>query len=206
MPYVATSFRSGALYCLAISLLILGVICRANGQASNGDGSRTDLSIGRITFSCPSGFVPQSLPTRYQVVYMRHERDDLALFVTTPQPGAGDEYVEHLGTFLASSLYPQEWAVFAWKRLGGPERDGRIDAEVKPQAGGGVLSGFNGAQAVVLSYKRLRVNGADIIAGYLTGAGRDEYGAGARGQASEPVSQPGRQALEQLIGSIRGSR
>jgi hypothetical protein len=131
---------------------------------------------------------------------MRHDREDLALFVAIPRAGGGDEYVEHLGTLLASYLFPQEWAVFAWKRLASTQKASKFEMS------GGLVRGFNGAQAVMLDYKRLQLNGNEIIAGYIVGAGRDQQAAEARGASPDAGSPAGRSGVGQVIASITGEK
>jgi len=131
---------------------------------------------------------------------MHSDRPDLALFVAIPRPGTSDEYVEHLATYLASYLFPQEWAVFAWKRLGPNQKTSTF------QNSGGRIHGFNGAQAIMLDYTWLKVNGRDVITGYMMSAGRDER-AGQPPRAGADIGSPaGRSGLAHVIASITGEK
>jgi hypothetical protein len=162
-------------------------------------GHKEQASIGGVSFSCPNGFTLQRSDSNYRVAYMRHDREDLALFVAIPRPSAGDEYVEHLGSYVASYLFPQEWAVFAWKRLASTQKVSKFET------GGGVVNGFNGAQAVTLDYKRLQLSGAEVIAGYIVGAGRDEAAEG-HGRSQDAGSAAGRFGVAHVIASITGEK
>jgi hypothetical protein len=186
---------------VACAIIAATLSCRASAQAPNtGPVHQEQLSIGGISFSCPNGFGPQQTDSSYQVVYMRHNREELALFVAIPRSGSGDEYVDHLGSFLTTYLFPAEWAVFACKHLDWYQRGSKFET------GGGRIRIFNGAQAVLLEYRHLQVSGKEVIVGFLAGAGRDEHAADALGSSPSGGSAAGRDAERLLIASITGEK
>jgi hypothetical protein len=159
------------------------------------DAERYD-SIAGITFSCPKGFDRRPTEESYQVAYLRCREGDLALFLAVPPANARDEYVKRLGTFLVSYLFPEEWAIFAWKDLGQCAKVSRFETN------GGWLQGFNGSQRVGLLYRSLSINGKQITVGYLFGLDREAAAESAFQQGLPGQSIPGRDALSHLIASI----
>jgi len=170
----------------------------AGGERTNGVVAEQVVSgsIAGVKFSCPEGFELKPVEKSYQAAYLRSREGDLALFLAIPPAKAGDEYVPRLGTFLASYLFPEEWAIFAWKTLGNCDKVSRFETSA------GWLQGYNGSQRVALLYRSLSVEGKQVMAGCLFGLDRETTAATRFQQGVAGQSPAGQRALSQLIASI----
>jgi hypothetical protein len=170
---------------------------RVNAYSARNAGQHEESdSISGVKFSCPKGFSRMPTDETYRVAYLTYQQGNLALFVAPSPAKDGDAYVRRLGTFLVSYLFPEEWAIFAWKDLG------PCDKVSKFETSEGWLQGFNGSQRDALLYRSISIEGKQITVGYIFGLDNGTAAQSAFEQGVAAQSTVGQEALSHLIASI----
>lgn len=185
---------------IAITLIVMCVGISSAQKLDQDPGHREYLSVNGVKFSSPNGFDAQSLKTKEQVAYVRHQKYDLGLLVAVPEKAIDDDYIEWLAPLAASHLFPGEKASYSWKRLEGYKRVSKYEV------GGGMLQGFNGHQRVLMQYRQVKINGRDVVVGYAFGLGRGNETKLLFDRNLGGDSMPGWYAQAHIIASITGEK
>lgn len=177
----------------ALALLItFGVAFRANAA---------DCSVGNIHFACPKNFKPVPLDSTQQFALYYWKKYDVGLFVASPTSDYDEsKFMTNVIRTSLAKMFPKDTQTFSWK---GVAYSGRIS---KFEIDGSVVQGFNGSRGVLIKYRRLKINGSDIIVGYVSefGRGAQAKESFARGLGGD--SMPGCYAAVDTIYSITGEK
>jgi hypothetical protein len=152
---------------IVCAFIVASLMGKANPQSISTDpGHKEYVSVDRVRFSCPNHFNVQGHSRSDHLAFMRHEKDNVGVFVAVPGKDVDDDYVKQLATAISASLLPQEKEPYIWKRLNYYEKVSKFEI------GGGTIQGFNGQQRVFIQYRILKTNGKLIIVGYTADFGR----------------------------------
>jgi hypothetical protein len=181
-----------ALIAITLSLSLAGSIVGANPP---------DCTIGDLHFACPKNFKPLRLEPAQQFALFSWKKYDVGLFVASPLPDFNEPtFMTNVTKISLAKMFPQAPQTFAWKPI---NYSGRIS---KFEIGGGVAQGFNGSMGVLIKYRRLKINGRDIIVGYASEFGRGAEAKETFGRGLGGDSMPGCYALVDTIYSITGEK
>jgi hypothetical protein len=190
-------------YVLVGFILIVLISGSASAQLPSQDpGHKEDAEVAGVKFSVPNGFNLEKSPDS-TVAFMRHDKYDLALFVGVPGRQVDDEYLTGLSNTLVSLLFPKEKG-FRWKLL----PSGSDKKVSKFQTASGNTKGYNGDKLFQTDYITVKVDGREIMVGYITRLGQysndekylfDQKGAGG-------FSMPGWYAQAHILASVTGEK
>jgi hypothetical protein len=185
---------------LAIAIVFSTSSGRAQQVSSQCSGPEKAAEVAGVKFMVPQCFKLERTADD-RVAFMRHQTDQLALFVVVTDRQADNSYLTNISNNLVSRLLPQQRS-FSWKVL--RQTSGRKISGYETSRG--VAKGFNEKIFVQTDYVALKAQGHDVIIGsvakfgtraaakYLYEAERSEY------------SFPGWQGLFHLIASVTGER
>jgi len=160
-----------------------------------------DCSVGNVRFACPKNFkqVPLEPTQEFGLYYWK--KYNVGVFVAAP--GAGYDESEFMANVIRTSLarvFPKDCQQFSWK---GVPYSGRIS---KFEIDGTIAQAFNGSLGILIKYRRLKVNGRDIIVGYASDFGRDAEAKEAFDRGLGGDSMPGCYAAVDITYSITGEK
>ena len=169
---------------------------------SQDPGHKQGAEISGVKFSVPNGFnLQQSAGSR--VAFMRHNKYDLALFVTVPDTQIDSAYLGSLSNTLVSLLFPNE-KDFRWKMLPTDSANKVSDFQVAT----GNTKGFNGKRLFQTDYISVKIKDREILVGYITQLGQfnndAKYLFDLKGVAG--MSMPGWYAQAHIIASVTGEK
>jgi hypothetical protein len=181
-----------ALTAITISLSLVGPNIGANGP---------DCEIGDLRFACPKNFKPVPIESLQRFSLFYWKKYSVGLFVALP-PSDFDEraFMTNVTKTSLATMFPKESQAFSWKPV---NYSGQIS---KFEIGGGVAQGFNGSLGVLIKYRRLRLDGREIIVGYASEFGRGVEAKEAFGRALGGDSMPGCYAVVDVTYSITGEK
>jgi len=178
----------------------------ASAQMDQDPGHSRFLILEGVKFSCPKGFACTRSRVDGGAIYIPDRKYDLELVVGIASKDAGPNWFEQLARVAASHVFAKERAEFSWKQLSADELRLTKDRVSKFETGSGGVQGFNGQQRIMFKYRRFKVEGKEIIVGYLLGLGR---GAEARALFEQNLggdSMPGWYAEAHIIASLTGEK
>jgi len=190
--------RKAAIVLLAITVVFSTISGRAQQVSFQCSEPEQAAEVAGVKFTVPQCFKLERAADG-RTAFMRHQTDQLALFVVVTDRQADDSYLRNLSHNLASRLLPQQ-SGFSWKVL--RQASGRKISVY--ETGRGSAKGLNGKNFVQTDYVALKAQEHDLLIGsvatfgtraeakYLYEAERSEY------------SFPGWQGLFHLIASVTG--
>jgi len=201
------SFLNGLIKGIANVLVSLLLVVWSFGFASaqfpsQDPGPREAAEIRGIKFSVPKGFKLER-PSDSGVAFMRHQKYDLAVFISVPEKHTDDAYLTSLSNVLVSQLFPRE-KDFRWKLL-----SSAADSKVsKFQTGRGGTKGFNNRKLFQTHYITVNVKDHEVLVGYITQLGQFSNDAkqlfDQNGDAG--MSMPGWYAQAHILASVTGEK
>jgi hypothetical protein len=180
-------------------LAVITVLVAASNKAqsmNNDPGHKEFVSLGEIQFSCPKDFNVQRQHANDTLTYMPHREYELALFVTIPNQKVDNEYIKQLAGTLASYLLPKDKPSYKWKRLDAYQKMSRFES------GGEQIQGFNGKHRLSVQYRKLQIQGKEILVGYLYTFGDGDLAKELFDRNLGGDSMPGSYAQAHVIASI----
>jgi hypothetical protein len=179
----------------ALTLMLTAVI--TIGAAS------PDCSIGDVRFACPKNFKPVPLESGQQFVLYDWKKYNVGLFVAAPAAGYDEsKFMANVVRTSLAKLFPKDSQTFDWK--GVPYYPStRIS---KFEIDGTIAQAFNGSLGVLIKYRRLKINGRDIIVGYASDFGHGAEAKEAFGRGLGGESMPGCYAAVDTIYSVTGEK
>ena len=196
----STTFRGragkAAIIVLAVYMLALN---GSSAQHVSSQEAKRDAEIAGVKFAVPKDFKLESVDAG--VAFLRHETDELALFVAVPQQQVSDQYLNNLSHTLARRLLPQQNG-FAWKVL---PRNSDRKVSVN-QAGEGTVKGLNANKFVQADYVVLKSKGRVLIVGSIAPFGDEPAARYLFDVEGREYSFAGWHGLFHLIASITGER
>jgi hypothetical protein len=180
-----------------LALLPLLVVSPGRAQSMNLDpGHKEQVSLGELQFSCPKDFNLQRQSSTETLAYMQHKEYDLGLFVTVPTQKVDGESIKQLAGTLAPFLLPKEKSSYKWKRLDAYQKMSQFESA------GGMIQGFNGKKRLLLQYRHLRIQGKEVLVGYLFTLDEGGYSKELFESNLGGDSMPGSYAQAHIIASI----
>jgi hypothetical protein len=175
----------------------------ASAQLPSQDpGHKQGAELSGVKFSVPNGFNLQQ-PADSKVAFMRHNKYDLALFVTVPDTQIDSAYLSSLSNQLVSLLFPNE-KDFRWKVLPADSANKVSDFQLAT----GNTKGFNGKRLSQTDYISVLIKDREILVGYITQLGQfsndAKYLFDLKGVAG--MSMPGWYAQAHIIASVTGEK
>jgi hypothetical protein len=180
-----------------LTVFTLLVAAGSQAQSMNSDpGHKEYVSLGEIQLSCPNEFNVQRQHTNDTLAYMQHKEYELALFVGVANQKVDNEYIKQLITTVSSYLFPKEKPSYKWKRLDSYQKMSQLES------GGEQLQGFNGKQRLSMQYRKLKVQGKEILVGYVFTLGGGDLAKELFDRNLGGDSMPGSYAQAHIIASI----
>ncbi len=160
-----------------------------------------DCSFGDVRFACPKNFKQVRLEPTQEFALYHWKKYNVGVFVAAPAAGYDEsKFMANVIRTSLANMLPKDSQEFSWK---GVPYSGRIS---KFEIDGTIAQAFNGSLGILIKYRRLKVNGRDIIVGYAS-----EFGRGAeakeifdRGLGGD--SMPGCYAAVDITYSITGEK
>lgn len=195
------NFHKHARVLLMVSFVLMSVSSVCAQLPSQDPGSKQKTAIDGVKFSVPRNFNLEA-SSDPRVAFMRHEKYDLALFVALPNK-TDDNYLTALSNTLVSQLFPTE-KEFRWK-LSPLDEDGKVS---RFQTVSGSTKGFNNKRAFQTHFIAIKVDGREILVGYIIQIGQWNNDAKALFEREEEsgMSMPGWYAQAHTIASITGEK
>lgn len=153
---------------LIISLFVCNMSSEAQGRTNIHDpGHKEDAFVGKIRFSVPNQFNRLENSDK-NFSFIKHEKHDLTLFVAQPEKPITEDYYQKLLIKVTTAAYPNEKTEYSWKTRENPEKVSKYEVE------NAHYDGFNGSHAVAIHYRQLKVNGTNVIVGYVYSLAKGE--------------------------------
>jgi hypothetical protein len=182
---------------MKISLALASMLALVVGTGA----TPPNCSIRDVRFACPKNFKPVRMDPAQQFALYHWKKYDVGLFVASPAAGYDEsKFMANIIKTSLAKMFPKDSQDFSWK---GVPHSGRIS---KFEIDGTIAQGFNGSLGVLIKYRRLKLNGQDIIVGYASdfGRGREAKEAFDRGLGGD--SMPGCYAMVDALYSITGEK
>ena len=160
-----------------------------------------DCSVGNVRFACPKSFKRVPLDAAQQLALYYWKKYEVVLFVASPTPDYDEsKFMANVIRMSLARIFPNDSQTFSWKGVpySGPISKAEID--------GSIALGFNGSRAVLIKYRRLKINGADIIVGYASQFGRGTEAKETFDRGLGGDSMPGCYAVVDVVYSITGEK
>lgn len=188
------SIRFTLFHLTVFTLLVVG---SSKAQSMNSDpGHKEYVSLADVQFSCPKEFNVQRPQTNDTLAYMQHKEYELALFVTIPNQKVDSEYIKQLASTLSAYLLPKDKPSYKWKRLDAYQKMSQFES------GGEQIQGFNGKHRLSVQYRKLQIQGKEILVGYLFTFGDGDLAKMLFDRNLGGDSMPGSYAQAHIIASI----
>jgi hypothetical protein len=183
------------LFFLAVFTLL--IVASSKAQSMNSDpGHKEYVSLGEIQLSCPNEFNVQRQHTNDTLAYMQHKEYELALFVAVANQKVDSEYIKQLASTLSAYLLPKDKPSYKWKPLDAYQKMSQFES------GGEQIQGFNGKHRLCVQYRKLKVQGKEILVGYLFTFGDGDLAKELFDRNLGGDSMPGSYAQAHIIASI----
>jgi hypothetical protein len=162
-----------------------------------------DCSVGDVHFVCPKNFKPVPLESGQQFVLYDWKKYNVGLFVAAPASGyVESKFMANVVRTSLAKLFPKDSQTFDVKGVPYYPSD-RIS---KFEIDGTIVQAFNGSLGVLVKYRRLKINGRDIIVGYVSDFGRGAEAKEAFGRGLGGESMPACYAAVDTIFSVTGEK
>jgi len=185
---------------LAFLLILLFSFSNEAQTMKTDPGHKQNVMLGDVRFSCPNGYNVQQEHTSNGIGFMRHGEYDLGLFVTVLGKSVNADYIKELSMAVSSYLFPNGKTKYSWKRIDGYHKVSKYEIN------GGGVQGFNGQRRVCVQYRQLKVQGTEIIVGYVFELGGGELARLLFERNLAGDSMPGWYAQAHIIASITGEK
>lgn len=156
--------------------------------------------VSGVKFTVPKDFRLQQSP-RSNVAFMRHEKDDVALFVAVPKnKQVDDQYLTSISNEVASQLLPHEQG-YVWKvsRRSSAKTDTRRGFIV-------TTKGFNDRVYMQTDFMVVKAQQQTVVLGSIFSSGSDKGARHLFDVEGHEYSFSGWKAIFQLMASVTGER
>jgi hypothetical protein len=186
---------------LASVMLLLLTTAFAIGQTkSKHKTAKPSCSVGSLVFRCPSSSRIIPITDEPTFALFRSTGSDTHDDFFVPLAPATDEagFMANITARILAKLLPNEKKPFEWKPTSG------LDKVSKYEIGGGGWSGFNGTQAVVSAYRRVKFKDQEFLVGSVFASGRGKEAKDNFDQGSYGISMDECNSAVEVIFSITG--
>lgn len=165
---------------------------------SSGTESPTKISV---EFKVPKNFRLER-STNSEIAFMRHEKEELALFVVVPKTNqpVDDLFISELSNVIVTQLLPRQEG-FVWKNFRQTER--RMSPS---QIDRGTVKGLNNRVYVQADYVVLKAQQQEIVVGSVAVFGNEREAKYLFDKETFQYSFSGWDGLFQLIASVTGEK